>query len=131
MTEARIAAGRRAEDFAAAELRRRGLRIVERNVRVRYRELGIAGEIDLVAIDGRTLVFVEVKATRPGAASGPERPALAVTPRKRARLRRLARARLASAPPLPRFAAIRFDVVGVTLDRGGRPIAHEWIRDAF
>ncbi|MGH2951394.1 MAG: YraN family protein [Solirubrobacterales bacterium] len=131
MTDARIASGRRAEAFAASELMRNRLRVIERNVRVRYTELGIAGEIDIVAIDGTTLVFVEVKATRAGGRAGPERPALAVTPSKARRLRRLARARLSSPPPLPRFDAIRFDVVGVTLDAGGQPIGREWIRNAF
>jgi putative endonuclease len=131
MTRARIAAGRRAEDYAAVMLRRRGLEIVERNARVRYAELGIAGELDIVALDGRTLAFVEVKAARVGARRGPERPALAVGPAKRVRLRRLARARLASSPPLPRFGAIRFDVVGVELDRDDRVVGCEWIRAAF
>ncbi|MGH2952986.1 MAG: YraN family protein [Solirubrobacterales bacterium] len=131
MTQARIAAGRIAEDFAAEMLARRGLDILERNVRVRYRELGIAGEIDIVAVHGRALVFVEVKAARVGARRGPERPALAVGRAKRVKLRRLARARLASAPRLPRFGSIRFDVVGVELGLDGRILDCEWIRDAF
>ena len=98
---------------------------------MRYAELGIAGELDLIAIDRGSLVFVEVKAGRRGGAYGPERPALAVGPQKQARLRRLARAWLASAEIAPRFGAIRFDVVGVTFDRSGRVTDFEWIRNAF
>jgi putative endonuclease len=47
--------GREAEDRAARHLESGGLRIVERNFRVR------GGEIDLICRDGRTLVFVEVR----------------------------------------------------------------------
>lgn len=131
MTSARIATGRRAEEVAARHLARDGLRVVERNVRVRYAEWGIAGELDIVAVDGETLVFCEVKAGRAGATRGPERPALAVGARKQLRLRRLARARLASVPPLPRYRGIRFDVVGVTFGPPDAPPRIEWIRDAF
>jgi putative endonuclease len=131
MTEARIALGRRAEDHAAELLTRHGAIVLERNVRVRYRELGVAGEIDILALDRNALVFVEVKAGRPGARRGPERPVLAVGPAKRVRLRRLARARLASSPPLPRFGSIRFDVIGVEIGQDGRVRSCEWIRDAF
>jgi putative endonuclease len=131
MTRARIGAGRRAEELAAHELARNGLRVLERNVRVRYSEWGIAGELDIVALDGDVVVFCEVKAGRAGATRGPERPALAVGPRKRARLRRLARARLASTPRLPGHRCIRFDVVGVTFGAPGAPPAIEWIKNAF
>lgn len=131
MTKARILTGRRAETLAARELERSGVRVIERNVRVRYAEWGIAGELDIVALDGRTLVFCEVKAGRAGAARGPERPALAVGPRKRVRIRRLARARLASEPPLPRHRAIRFDVVGVGFGAPDSAPSIEWIRNAF
>lgn len=47
--------GAAAEDLAASFLARRGLRVVERNYRVR------GGEIDLICLDGATLVFVEVR----------------------------------------------------------------------
>ena len=56
-----------------------GWEIVERNARTRY------GELDIVALDGRALVFVEVKAGRAGSAFGPERPVLAVDRRKQRR----------------------------------------------
>ena len=65
-----------------------------------------------------------------GARSGPERPVLAVGPRKQLQIRRLARAWLAE-NRVPRYSAIRFDVVGVTLDPAGSAIAIEHIPNAF
>jgi len=124
MTVARQRLGRRAEQLAAQRLAARGYRIIDRNARTRY------GEIDIVAMHRGTLVFCEVKAGRAGTAVGPERPALAVGPRKRRRLRALAAAWLAEAGPLPWFEEMRFDVVGVTYN-GDRPPAVEHIRNAF
>ena len=127
MTIARQRLGRLAEDYAAAELERSGAVIVARNARPR----AMRGDVDLVAVEGPALVFVEVKALRAGGLVGPERPALAVGPRKRARVRRLARAWLAEAEDLPRFAELRFDVVEVFVDALGQPVRHERIRNAF
>lgn len=123
---ARQRLGRRAEDLAAARLRRAGWRILERNARTR------TGELDLIAMDGSTLVFVEVKAGREGSEHGPERPALAVGPQKQRRLRRLAREWLA-ADERPRPSGVsgyRFDVVGISFGRDGRADV-DHIRDAF
>lgn len=111
--------GLRAEEWAARILERRGYRILDRRYRTR------AGEIDLVARDGETVVFIEVKAR---GSSGCGRPAEAVDGRKRARLARaaglyLAREGVAETP-------CRFDVVEVILDPAGRPAARI-IRDAF
>ena len=127
MTVARQRLGRRAEDLVADRLRRRGWRIVARNVRTR------SGEIDLIALDGSTLVFVEVKAGRSDAAAGPERPAHAVGPRKQLRLRRLAREWLGShrreGGPSG-ISGYRFDVVGVSFGPDGlADVDH--IRNAF
>lgn len=124
MTAARQSMGRRAEDLVARRLAAVGWEILERNARTRH------GELDIVAREGRTLVFVEVKAGRRDAAFGPERPVLAVDARKQRRLRRLAAAWLAERRDAPRCASIRFDVVGVTFDRG-RPVEAEHIRNAF
>ena len=124
MTAARQSMGRRAEDLVARQLAAAGWEILERNARTRY------GELDIVAREGRTLVFVEVKAGRRGAAVGPERPVLAVDARKQHRLRRLATAWLAERRDAPQCASIRFDVVGVSFDRG-RPVEVEHIRNAF
>jgi putative endonuclease len=122
--------GKGGEDLVAERLERDGFRILARNVRVRYSEWAIAGELDLIAMDGTTLVFVEVKTSRIGARRGPERPVLAVGPAKQRRLRRLARAWLASGLGV-RFQGLRFDVVGVSLDSAGELVAFEHLREAF
>src|SRR5690348_715101 len=83
--EARQTFGRFGEDAAAEFLRRRGFAVLARNVRT------ARGELDLVALDGDVVVFVEVKARR--LASGLE----AVDARKQRRLSRLAIAFLARA----------------------------------
>ena len=126
MTETRLRLGRAAEDLVAARLARACWEIVERNARTRY------GELDVVALDGKTLVFVEVKAGRQNPDFGPERPVLAIGPRKQRRIRRLATAWMAERRGrLPRYDAIRFDAVGVTFDRNGRLADLEHIEGAF
>jgi putative endonuclease len=125
MTALRQRIGRAAEDLAAARLADLGWEIVERNARTRY------GELDVVAIDGRTLVFVEVKAGRQGSKFGPERPIHAIDFRKQQRIRRLATAWMSERRNLPRYEEIRFDAVGVTFDRVGRPVDYEHIEAAF
>lgn len=124
MTAARQSLGRRAEELTARRLAAAGWEILARNARSRH------GELDIVARDRHTLVFVEVKAGRRGAAYGPERPALAVDRRKQRRIRRLAAAWLAANRDAPRCATVRFDVVGIAFDRG-QVVEIEHIRDAF
>jgi len=107
VTHARISLGKRGEDLACEELERRGYVIVARRVRVR------SGELDIVARDGPTLVFVEVKA-RAGRRFGDA--AEAVTRLKQLRMTRLAneylvRQRLPECP-------CRFDVVSVHFGAG-------------
>lgn len=102
MTHARQDFGKTGEDLATAELERRGYAILARRYRTRY------GEIDIVARDGETLVFVEVKAR----ASADRGTALdAITPQKRRRLTMMA------ADYLARHAveevACRFDIVAI------------------
>ncbi len=107
------AAGGDAENAAANFLVRRGLRILERNYRTRF------GEIDLIACDGATLVFIEVRlrsSARFGGAAG------SIDLRKRRRIEAAARQFLAR---LGREPACRFDVI--TLE-GREP---EWLRGAF
>ena len=125
MTAQRQRIGRAAEELVATRLATAGWEIVERNARTRY------GELDIVALDSRTLVFVEVKAGREGSAFGPERPVLAVDWRKQQRIRRLATAWMAERRGVPRYTEIRFDAVGVTYDRSDRPLDVEHIRGAF
>jgi putative endonuclease len=128
MTEARQRLGRAAEELVARDLERRGMRVLARNVRVAE----VRGEIDLVALDGSLLVFVEVKSLRASSVAGPERPALAVGPRKRRKLRSLALAWLREhAGSVPAHTALRFDVVGLRLDPAGRATEWEHIHAAF
>jgi putative endonuclease len=124
VTFARQRLGRRAEELVAERLRSAGWRIVDRNVRLS------AGELDLVALDGATLVFVEVKAGRAGAATGPERPAHAVGPRKQRKLRLLAREWIAGGRGPSGVAGYRFDVVGVSFGPDGLANV-DHIRQAF
>jgi putative endonuclease len=106
-------AGMDGEDQAERLLARHGLEIITRNYRTRH------GEIDLVARDGATLVFVEVRnraSDRFGGAIG------SITAAKRRRLVAAARHYLAT---LTREPPCRFDVV--TLE-AGEPA---WLRGAF
>ena len=107
MSDARQTLGKTGEDLACRELERRGYAIVAR----RYRRRG--GELDIIARDGATLVFVEVKA-REGRAFGEA--AEAVTPFKRRRIAQIAldyitRHHLSGCP-------CRFDVVSIHFDSG-------------
>ncbi len=94
--------GRRGEQAAADYLIGHGMSIVVRNWRCRE------GELDIVARDGATLVFCEVK-TRAGIGFGT--PVDAITPVKQARLRRLVGAYLAEIGGHP--GPIRLDAVGI------------------
>jgi putative endonuclease len=125
MTVARRRTGEIAEELVARRLAAAGWEIVERNARTRH------GEIDIVARDGRALVFIEVKGARAGTAFGPEKPILAIGPRKQRQVRRLATAWMAERRELPRYDEIRFDAVGVTLDRAGRAIDVDYVKGAF
>ncbi len=98
------AVGRFGEDLAARHLQQAGLTVLDRNWRC------ADGELDIVAADGATVVFVEVK-TR--SASGFGSPAEAVTARKLARLRRLAARWLSERRDEQRWPEVRFDVVSV------------------
>lgn len=109
--------GREGEEMAARHLAERGATVLERNART------AGGEIDLVARVGATLVFVEVKRRRSAARGAP---AEAVTPFKRRRILRAARAWLA-AHPAREERGVRFDVVAIQ----DEPLKVEWIEGAF
>jgi putative endonuclease len=129
MTAHRLHTGRLAEARAAEHLGSLGYEILERNARTRY------GELDLVALDAGapapTLVFVEVKAARAGNRVGPERPVLWVTPRKQLQVRRLATAWMGERRSVPHYAQIRFDAIGVVLDRDDVVVDLEHLVGAF
>jgi putative endonuclease len=122
--------GRRGEQAAALYLERNGDRIVERNYRTRE------GEIDLVVISGRTLVFCEVKTlvARAEVTRGPAYPLDAIGPAKRRQVRKIARSWLAerlSVQQALRFRDIRFDAIGVLVSASGKPLRLERIEAAF
>jgi putative endonuclease len=108
--------GNRGERLAAKTLKAKGYRIVARNCRSRW------GEIDLIAMDGDTLVFVEVK-TRSHAETG--RPEEAVTLTKQRQISRAATAwlhkhRLDS-------HRCRFDVIAIVWRVGEEPLIDHYI----
>ncbi len=107
--------GTRSERAAARYLRRLGYRIVARNFRCPL------GEIDLVALDGDCIVFVEVRSTETGELA---RPAASVDREKQRRLTRLALFYLKQKGLLDRAA--RFDVLAIRwpADRGEPTMAH-------
>lgn len=107
--------GREAEALAARHLERRGLRVIERNFRIR------GGEIDLICRDGQTLVFVEVRLRSRQDFGGAGE---SITAAKRRRIVLAARHYLARRPD----AECRFDCV--LLSRLEEK-AVEWIRNAF
>jgi len=115
----RRAAGRAGEDLAQELLERAGFQIVARNLHLRHAEL------DLVALDGATLVFVEVRLRR-GDRFGSA--AESVDARKRRRIASAAQAALARGE-LPRAARFRFDVVAIDTAHDPPRVSH--LRDAF
>ncbi len=108
---------RAGEQIAAEYLSRCGCEILQRNWRCPY------GEVDLIAQDGQTLLFVEVKARHNVSYNFPRE---AVDARKQTRLRQCADLYLSLYAP---EAPCRFDVVEVWWRAGKARI--EWLRDAF
>jgi putative endonuclease len=104
----------------------RGYRILDRNFRTRD------GELDLVAADRDSLVFCEVKARLAASRGGPFGPLVAVGPRKRTQLRRMAgRWLVERGGRTGRRDVLRFDAIGVSLDRRGNLLDLEHLEDAF
>jgi len=118
-SDATVALGITGENLACAALTRRGYAILARRYRTRV------GEIDIVARDGGTLVFIEVK-TRTSERFG--RPVEAVTGWKQRRIVLMAQHFLTRHRLHGR--ACRFDVVSVMCPDGGPPVV-EVVRDAF
>jgi len=109
------------ERLAAEHLERMGYRVIERNHRTRF------GEIDVIAVDGETLVFCEVKSRRTGGGS----PWESLHQRKRRQVRRMARSWLAERSDRPHLPAVRFDAIGVVVDVRQRLVALEHVEGAF
>lgn len=112
--------GARGETIAAGYLRHQGYTILDRNWRCPR------GELDLIAKEGETLAFVEVR-TRRGLRSGPT-PEESITPAKQRKLIELAQLYL-QAQGLE-DVDWRIDVVAVEMDGQGRLQRVELIRDA-
>jgi len=113
-------AARVGERMAEELLRLRGFEILDRNVR------SGRGEIDLIAREGETIVFVEVKLRSGG---DTQSPLVAVNWKKRDDLERAATRWLQDKSLTSK--PIRFDVVGVTLGTDGSQLRLEHVRNAF
>lgn len=118
MASGRLQLGSDGERCAERFLRSRGYAILARNYRCAL------GEVDLVALDGRTVVFIEVKTRRAA-----DREALfdSVDPRKQRQIVRAAEQYVLAHRLADRD--VRFDVVGVSPQAGG--FACDLVQDAF
>lgn len=111
--------GRSGEDVATEYLKKKKYKVVDKGFRF------LRGEIDIIAYDGETLVFVEVKTRKSTRFSQPEE---SVTPAKRKQLRRVAQGYLLRKHI--QDVECRFDVISVTFDElEGYTVKH--ITDAF
>ncbi len=119
MKDTRKALGSRGEDLAVQYLKKKGFKVIERNYHCS------AGEIDLIAREGKTLVFVEIK-TRSSSDYG--LPQDAVDRFKQKKMIEVARSYLAERH-LTEDIPARFDVVAIHLTPTGPDI--ELIKDAF
>ena len=115
--------GRRGEQLAAEHFTRLGYRVLARNHRTRW------GELDLVLADEaeRTIVFCEVKSRRVGSGDWREN----LHRRKRHQVRSMAAAWLSEVTDRPRYAELRFDAVGVTLDNHDELVRLDHMQGAF
>lgn len=111
------------EQLAADHLVRRGFRIVERNYRTRW------GELDIVAFDGHTLAFCEVKSRRVRTPAA--RPFDSLHARKRAQVRRMALQWLVERGKRDFAPLLRFDAIGITFDARGELAEIQHLEGAF
>ena len=118
-TQSRTLLGREAEQAACEFLQAQGLKLLERNFRVR------GGEIDLIMSDGNVVIFVEVRARQHG---GFMHPAESINARKRQRLIHAGTRYLQRTGGLHTTRS-RFDVVCISGTGAERKL--EWIRGAF
>lgn len=114
------------EEAAGSFLQSLGWEIIGRNVNIRARSPGcrILGEIDIIASDGQTLIFVEVKWRKDGGFGSPLE---AVTARKQNKLRLLAELYMLQSQRTEKN--LRFDVIGIT--GFGRNMQLQHIENAF
>ena len=117
----RTSLGRLGERLAADHFERLGWRIVARNHHTRF------GELDLIATDGDTLVFCEVKTCRLGRG----RPWDSLHARKQVQVRRMAGLWFKDVKERPYFAGIRFDAIGVVIDDRDTLVRLDHLQAAF
>jgi putative endonuclease len=128
--DGRRALGALGEDLAVSHFRRLGFVVVARNVRTRH------GEIDLIASNGSTLVFAEVKTRRASnrrrGLCPEEQPLAWLKLSQRTRIKRLACAWLyENTHARPKAHTIRFDAVGVVVDGANRLLRLDHIEGAW
>lgn len=116
--------GRRSERAAAKFLRRLGLRVLAANVS------DPAGELDLLALDGETLVVVEVRSTAADGVDALENTAASVDLRKQRKITG-ATLRFLSARRLLGKIAVRFDVLVISWPAHAREPVIKHITNAF
>ena len=119
MKDSRRQLGDAGEDLAAAALKKQGYKILERNY------VTPLGELDLIARQGKTYVFIEVKTRKNERFGAPQE---AVNPAKQNKYRRLADYYLKQ-KRLGDGVLVRFDVVGITMSEDEHNI--EVIQNAF
>lgn len=115
--------GQIGEQLAAEHLIRRGFEIIERNYRTRW------GELDIVAFDGHTLAFCEVKTRRIVGERGS--PFDTIRAFKRSQVRRMAASWLHDRPAHTYADQLRFDAIGVTFDARGRLVGIDHVEGAW
>jgi putative endonuclease len=115
--------GAAGEQLAADHLARRGFQVLERNFRTRW------GELDIVASNGHSIVFCEVKCRVANRSN--RDPLESVHARKRIQVRRMATQWLRERPDRPGAVELRFDAIGVTLEPNGRLVRLDHLEGAF
>ncbi|MGI8922088.1 MAG: YraN family protein [Solirubrobacteraceae bacterium] len=118
---ARSDLGRLGERLAREHLECLGYTVLARNYATRW------GELDLIACDGLTLVFCEVKTRRSGGGS----PWEALGPPKQRRVRRMAAGWLRATSDRPHLPNLRFDAIGVVINGRGELVALDHVEGAF
>jgi putative endonuclease len=113
--------GRLGEQLAAEHFARLGYAVLAQNHHTRF------GELDLVLSDGRTLVFCEVKTRRLGTGE----PFESLHEAKQSQVRKMAAHWLSQPIDRPWHDELRFDAIGVLVDRAGGLVRLDHVENAF